>query len=473
MNGLYEDIRGGKVLIVADDLTGAGDTAVPFAKQGSSAIVYLDGNGGFAMQEHTDVDVLHTASRSLSPESAADRVRECVANVDWSRYSLVYKKIDSTFRGNIGSELDALLAAGEFDCAVVTPAYPKQKRVVMDGYLFVDGQLLEDTPIARDPVHPVGSSYLPALLQEQSRNEVIRVPVNELRKAVGDQLHEDSCFFSLASGVKRSGNRRADAGKPCYLFDAANEDDLQRIAAAARAARLNVLWVGSAGLAEVLADGMQDSRSQPLKQEAAANRMRQGLAASVQSSSGLHDVLIVVGSVHPVARRQAAYLRELGFGWLELDPVQLASGYAELTAAQLQAWVASRKTGGWVLATVCSDDQRKRLDLMCREHGWTSREAGARIADSLGRLAARMANEWTLRGFVLTGGDIACSAMNALGIDMLQVMGEVEAGLPWYRPCGMQSSRFAIVTKAGGFGSEHALCLAAQVVGGTKEGESL
>ncbi|GIQ69788.1 four-carbon acid sugar kinase family protein [Xylanibacillus composti] len=462
---------GNKVLIIADDLTGADDTAVQFVKRGKRAVVHMNKQMELNGDYSADVHVLNTDSRSQSPENAAEQVRMSLASVDWSRYSIVYKKIDSTFRGNIGAELDALMEAGDFDCAVLTPAYPNQKRIVVGGYLLVDGQLLEDTQAASDPVHPVRSSYLPDLLHAQSQTGFVPVTVGEMREVLRNQPRLEDSARTLVNSLLASKRPESDGGKIGWIFDAVSSEDLRLIAAVANAAApMRILWAGSAGLAGALAEGMSSGAS--LSGEATSAELMDGVHRAAGERSGCaEDVLVVAGSVHPAARKQAACLREQGFGWLELDPVQLAAGRAELTVAQLRAWESSRTKGGWVLTTVCTEGSRQSLEQYCREQGWTQAEAGARIAHSLGRLTAELTKEWDLRGLVLTGGDVAYSAMEALDVQALEVMGEVEEGLPWCLPCGGRWSELVIVTKAGGFGSEQSLCRAARAAGARTRGD--
>jgi D-threonate/D-erythronate kinase len=117
-------------LLIADDLTGACDAAVHFARRGLSTIVPLVPGAPGAR-----VAAISTDSRDLPPEE----IRRAIANAaaEYPAASLIFKKIDSTLRGSPGLEIAAALEA--FDCeeAVVCPAFPKLHRVVESGYLRV------------------------------------------------------------------------------------------------------------------------------------------------------------------------------------------------------------------------------------------------------------------------------------------------------------------------------------------------
>jgi uncharacterized protein YgbK (DUF1537 family) len=79
-----------------------------------------------------------TESRDVE-ETEIERRMEAVAAAA-GEPELIFKKIDSTLRGNIRAEIRAAMAAFNRRIAIVTPAFPDMGRRVRDGYLHVDGQ---------------------------------------------------------------------------------------------------------------------------------------------------------------------------------------------------------------------------------------------------------------------------------------------------------------------------------------------
>jgi uncharacterized protein YgbK (DUF1537 family) len=77
------------------------------------------------------------------------------------------------------------------------------------------------------------------------------------------------------------------------------------------------------------------------------------------------------------------------------------------------------------------------------------------IVEALARAGGRLVYEGNISGIVATGGDTANALCNALGAQGLEILGEVEAGIPVMRLLGDQS--LPLVTKAGGFGSPAAI----------------
>lgn len=74
-----------RTLVVADDITGANDIAVMYAKSGLKTITYTCGSSGFFGSGEA-VCVVDTDSRFLPPEEAYDRVYRAVkAAPGWFR----------------------------------------------------------------------------------------------------------------------------------------------------------------------------------------------------------------------------------------------------------------------------------------------------------------------------------------------------------------------------------------------------
>jgi uncharacterized protein YgbK (DUF1537 family) len=143
-----------RVLILADDLTGALEAGARFA----GAVVVM----GTEAPVGADVVVFDTETRHLSEEEAAAVVRDVVA-----RYpaQVIYKKTDSTLRGNIGAELSGLPEG----TVHYVPAYPRMGRLVRDGVLLVEGVPVHETAFAMDPCEPVTDSRVRSVLREPER----------------------------------------------------------------------------------------------------------------------------------------------------------------------------------------------------------------------------------------------------------------------------------------------------------------
>lgn len=117
-------------LLIADDLTGACDAAAPFARRGWRTVVPV------ADGEDADVLAVSTDSRDM-PVDLAERMGGLAPLA--SRARVVFKKIDSTLRGDPGGEIAAAMTAFGFERAVVCPAFPAMGRIVRGGQLSIVG----------------------------------------------------------------------------------------------------------------------------------------------------------------------------------------------------------------------------------------------------------------------------------------------------------------------------------------------
>lgn len=226
-----------RVLIVADDLTGAMDSAGPFAARGAETwVVAMPMRCDPALLESARVVSVNTETRHLPATEAAARVREIVRHLGCERFNVVVKKIDSTLRGNVAAETLALMDASGRREAVVAAAFPAQGRTVRDGRVLVDGKPLAETAFARDALSP------PPLM-----------PLQQV-------------FADAAAGLRVRVVALADAftgATDIWIADSASDADLSAIVKTFVSRTGRVLMVGSAGLTQALALACFDAGSQP------------------------------------------------------------------------------------------------------------------------------------------------------------------------------------------------------------------
>jgi uncharacterized protein YgbK (DUF1537 family) len=200
-----------KILIIADDLTGALDAASPFCKYGFRVKALVDSVKPFQMRDLIDADVIsiNTNSRQCSPDKAAERVDECLAKFDLNSFRFILKKIDSTLRGNVFTEARAVMDTFAIKEAFVAPAFPDQSRVIRDGQVFVDGIPLDKTEYANDAISPASESNLNAIFQvEQDQQSTFRIfdaeTNGDLDNVVSEYLQNvNKCLLVGSSGITR------------------------------------------------------------------------------------------------------------------------------------------------------------------------------------------------------------------------------------------------------------------------------
>ena len=154
-----------KLAVIADDLTGANDTALQFAKRNIRSSVKIDLVNASSCDTE-EVVVADSDSRDLDAAAAYAKVREICLHMQRLHPAHVFKKIDSTLRGNIGAEIRAAEDVFAPELVIIAPAYPRIRRTTVGGHHLMDGMPL--TEIANAPKTPVKDSYIPAILARQA-----------------------------------------------------------------------------------------------------------------------------------------------------------------------------------------------------------------------------------------------------------------------------------------------------------------
>lgn len=202
-----------RVLVIADDLTGANDTGALLKKLGLRSITAISSVIDERWYRNADVLSLNTNSRAMAPEKAYRAVNEAA-----KRYAkdtiLVSKRIDTTLRGNIGSEVDGVLdAMSEGYKAVVVVAYPQAGRVCIDGHVLVDGMPVEEYASVDIAGERIPGSCVEDVIRMQSSRSVMGVKTSDIEK--GD------AYLSVMIG-----SSPADI----IVCDAASDEHINRIA---------------------------------------------------------------------------------------------------------------------------------------------------------------------------------------------------------------------------------------------------
>ena len=218
-------------VVIADDLTGANATGVLLKKMNYEAYTVMN-TERIELSTLTDCDcVLYpTDSRGIEPKMAYNRVFNVCSLLKGDGVKVYSKRIDSTLRGNLGSETDAMLdCLGDDYIAVAAPCFPSSGRIVAGGYMLVGGLPLHKTDIAIDPKTPVKISEVAVLFDEQSRYKVSSIQLKDL-------MHGKHYLADLMNQCVLSGSR-------IIVLDCITQEDLDLIADAVITSGLKVVAV--------------------------------------------------------------------------------------------------------------------------------------------------------------------------------------------------------------------------------------
>lgn len=158
-----------RLLIVADDFTGALDTGAQFARWDCTCLV------SGQLSARADVVVVDTDTRHQAAGPAYRTVFELVREARALGFTHFFKKTDSVMRGNIGSELKAFQDALACPDLPFMPAYPENGRTTRQGCQYVQGVPVAESAFGRDPFDPVRHSRIADIIAEQADPRGIRV----------------------------------------------------------------------------------------------------------------------------------------------------------------------------------------------------------------------------------------------------------------------------------------------------------
>lgn len=409
-----------KMIVIADDFTGSNDTGVQLAKKGARTEVML--SAAQKPSRRADVLVMNTESRAMDAESAADAVK--TALTPWcssESMPLVYKKIDSTFRGNVGAEVTAAMRTCRCRLAVVAAAIPSAGRTTREGVCLVNGVPLLETEFASDPKTPIVSSRIAELIALQSDIPVYEVHLDDLRRGALSAL--------LAAW--------ANEGECMVVVDAVEERDLALIAQALVEQAQMPLLVGAAGLANALPANLFMQEKQLL------------------------PVLVVAGSMSEATRRQVEKALCQGrASVVDIDAARLVSAQAEQALASVveQACTLLAQQQHTILRTSRRAEDRQLIETLCAEVGLSRQQLGERLSQRLGMITLKIIEQARIGGLFLTGGDIATAVASALGAEGYRIQSEVAPCIPCGTFVNSEIDDLPVITKAGGFGSDSTLC---------------
>ena len=165
-----------KLLMIADDFTGALDAGIQFAKRGIDTQIFTGRElRKKDISDTAQVLVVDSETRPLAGDEAYQIVKRITENAVKLEIPFILKKTDSALRGNVGAELDAVMDGANEKQIYFIPAFPDINRITRKGIHYIDGELLENSAFGKDPFEPVKYSYIPDLLAVQSRSQVISI----------------------------------------------------------------------------------------------------------------------------------------------------------------------------------------------------------------------------------------------------------------------------------------------------------
>jgi uncharacterized protein YgbK (DUF1537 family) len=407
-----------EILVIADDLTGAADAGVmfcPFFRP-----VLLTSQKWFSDQAEEAFEaavlVINTDTRGLPPQAAGIRLLKLAEAQQKRPRRKILKKIDSSLRGNIGAEADALVDGTGCGCSFIAAAFPAMGRTTVNGVHLIHGVPIAETELRHDPATPVVESRISTLVAGQSRYPAGHIKLEKMNGGF--------------SGLENEIDRLRDEGCRHLTFDGTNAGHLERIVELAACRREKVLLVGTAGLAQAAAEAWHTG---------------QGPNISLELSGGEGRPLYICGTVAERTGQQIAMLKEAGLCLVvELD--------AEILGDPQRRPELSRKLGK--LSVLDAD---KALVLRVSSGGFGKQPGSAfrpaaEVARGIAQVAAAIVRRERPLALFCSGGDTAGAVMEELGAWGSVLIRELVPGTVLGVMQGGELNGMPLLTKPGSFG---------------------
>lgn len=416
-----------KIGIIADDLTGANATGVRLSKQGfsSATVVYRD---KIPDSHELDAVCIDTDTRYANQQVIENRIEKAMQNFREWNAKVICKRIDSTIRGNIGLEIDKILEeVGEDSLAVVVASFPDSGRVSSGGYLLVDGVPVQETDVAKDPVMPITKSFIPEIIQNQSKHSVGHIGLDkvlagrhQLREAFDDQINQRNRIV---------------------VVDAVTDEEIDTIA-------------------ETIA-GIQSLRIIPVDPgPLTAAYSRAFLNQFVESSK----IIVTVGSVTNLTGRQLRYLIDkTGSNPVHVSAKSLATLSAswedEVHRATNEALERIHENDVLIITTYEEGSELIDFHGIAEQENTSQDTLAKRITDGLAKIT-RLVMEKTnypIQGCFTSGGDVTASLCAVCMASGIKLEDEVLPLAAYGRMIGGHFPDQSIVTKGGLIGDKKAI----------------
>jgi len=416
-----------KYIVIADDLTGSNATCSLFKKIGlrAASILKLQGDINY------DVDVISysTASRGLDKEEAYNKVSEAIKILK-SKDVLVYnKRIDSTLRGNIGTEINAMLDNLEDDrIAVVVPAYPDSGRIVVNKTMLVNGVLLENSDAGKDPKTPIKTSCVESLVQKDIKYSSTYFTLSDIAQPI------EEIAKKIQEAIKKS---------RVLIFDAVNNEDIIKISKAIIHSDINIITVDPGPFTLYYSKELQKKNHLEKK------------------------ILMVIGSVTATTKKQIEYiLQEEDIFLVKMKVEDFFE--KETCLKEIERVISFIKKGiasydlFLVTTSPIGDEKKADLQKLAENLNTTVEEISKIIANTLTETVVKILKETEkFEGVYSSGGDITIALLEKLKAIGVEIREEVIPLAAYGRIIGGDFPNLKLVSKGGMVGDEKTikLCL--------------
>lgn len=425
---------------IADDLTGATTVGVLLARSKVRTNVFFRAEAvdKWTEPEQIDAVIVSTDSRALPATCAYEKVQMAAQTLMKMGVRYYQKRIDTTMRGNIGIEIDAMLdVLPENTVAVVVPAMPWSRRILVGGYSIIDGVPLVHTSAARDVRTPVKENYIPCLLGGQTRRKVGLTALDAVLRG--------------EAAVEASLRQQREAGCKVIVVDAVTEEDIVCISKACVSLGWEILTVDPGPFtAEMI-------RQRGLACPEEANIYSKSKESAEEGTQ--NTVLIVAGSATDVTKKQMEiFCRDSRHIRVSVSPRALIAGGGDAeneicrVTEEVLSLLEPEKPPRAVLIETALHGECLDLDSEDARYHYEPGKSADMINEGLGKAVKNILEKLErekIAGLYLTGGDTMAHVCRSLGVRCLEVVDYVVPQTDVVRLEGGRYSGMPVVGKGG------------------------
>lgn len=427
------------LLIIADDFTGALDTGVQFAASGANTRVVTNASYDLCqLDPSVQVLVIDAETRHLPPQKAYDIVYNITRRAVDLNIPYLYKKTDSALRGNIGSELTAMIDAARGKTLSFLPAFPKMKRWTKEGIHYIDGVPVNESVFGKDPFEPVTCSHVQKIIEMQSQVKV-SVETNGKQSIFGKKITEEN--------IKES---------EIIVWDAETDDELEKVGLHLYETGRMYLTAGCAGFAAVLPNllGLKGVKEQEKKQE----------------KNLTSKLLVISGSVNPITVAQLDYAEKQGFTRDRINPDEmLRKDFWSSPSGQqrIDRWRELLEQKSCMILDSNVMTGRKSTENDQKDDGLSFDEICVQISRSYGCILRTLIEDGLESTIMIIGGDTLLGCMEELNVKEMEPICELASGVV-LSEFFLGNKKSQVISKSGGFGEETLIAeLAQKIIGNT------
>lgn len=414
--------------VIADDLTGASDTGVQLAKQGYNTTVFIINELSSLEKrqiEGTNIAVIDTETRDVHSQTARVILRRILTQLQIAKEDIVYKKIDSTLRGNVGAEIEEIMKILKKDICIFTPSFSSNNRISVGGYLLVKDELLGFSEYYKGGLEPGEASYIPSILREQTQLPIGLIDLKDIFKGHKTISEKIETLYR--------------EGKKIIVSDAVNHNNLKEILMGARCFKGSVLFCGSAGLAKYISEIIEEERiPKPSFNE-------NGEPILIVGGTRSHSIL---SQIKTLKEREPVFDMTIDVHKILLNDKDQREKYA------LEAVRRIKENYITIIRPDPAFNNKTIIHNLLCEHSLSFRELEILIRDYLSLILREIMDMSPVKNLILSGGDTAMGVCSSLKIRKLHIIDEMLPGIPALLVSSEKYQQLQIITKAGGFGDK-------------------